>query len=102
MVRKTLEEICADRGADGGNLRKKIEALGTTVVLPQTLLTGLDDLRLSGTTPHTLSPASTSRSGRRNSRLRSTSPKRSSKPRTSTRVRWAGSASLKKDRQAQQ
>lgn len=48
MVRKTLEEICVDRGADGGNLRQKIEALGTTVVLPQTLLTGLDDLRLLG------------------------------------------------------
>jgi hypothetical protein len=48
MVRKTLEEICADRGAAGANLKQKIEALGSTVVLPKTLLSGLDDLRLLG------------------------------------------------------
>jgi hypothetical protein len=48
MVRKTLEEICADRGASGTNLKKRIEALGSTVVLPQALLDGLDELRLLG------------------------------------------------------
>jgi hypothetical protein len=48
MVRKTLEEICADRGATGQNLKQRIEALGTSVVLPQALLDGLDDLRLLG------------------------------------------------------
>jgi hypothetical protein len=48
MVRKTLEEVCADRGASGDNLKKRIAALGGKVVLPQALLDGLDDLRLLG------------------------------------------------------
>jgi hypothetical protein len=48
MVRKTLEEVCRDRGATGGNLRKRIAALSTKVVLPQALLDGLDALRLLG------------------------------------------------------
>src|SRR5579871_4770713 len=46
MVRKTLEELCHDRGATGGNLKERIRALGTKVLLPQELLNGLDDLRL--------------------------------------------------------
>lgn len=48
MVRKTLEELCADRAATGNNLKERIAALGTKVVLPQDLLDGLDDLRLLG------------------------------------------------------
>lgn len=48
MVRKTLEELCRDRGAAGGNLKERIKALGTNAVLPQELLDGLDDLRLLG------------------------------------------------------
>ena len=48
MVRKTLEELCADRGAKGPNLKERIKALGTNVVLPMDLLSGLDDLRLLG------------------------------------------------------
>jgi hypothetical protein len=48
MVRKSLEELCADRGATGSNLKGRIAALGTKVVLPQELLDGLDDLRLLG------------------------------------------------------
>jgi hypothetical protein len=48
MVRKTLEELCRDRGAAGGNLKERIKALGTKIVLPQELLDGLDDLRLLG------------------------------------------------------
>jgi hypothetical protein len=48
MVRKTLEELCADRGAKGSDLKGRIRALGATVVLPADLLTGLDDLRLLG------------------------------------------------------
>ncbi len=48
MVRKTLEELCRDRGATGPNLRERIRQLGTTVVLPRELLEGLDDLRLLG------------------------------------------------------
>lgn len=48
MVRKTLEELCRDRGAQGNNLKERIMALGTKVVLPAELLQGLDDLRLLG------------------------------------------------------
>lgn len=48
MVRKTLEELCRDRGAEGENLKGRISALGTKVVLPAELLLGLDDLRLLG------------------------------------------------------
>lgn len=48
MVRKTLEELCRDRQATGNNLKERIKALGTKVVLPQDLLDGLDDLRLLG------------------------------------------------------
>jgi hypothetical protein len=48
MVRKTLEELCRDRNAKGANLKERIRALGSKVVLPQELLDGLDDLRLFG------------------------------------------------------
>jgi len=48
MVRKTLEEMCRDRQATGNNLKERIRALGTRVVLPRELLDGLDDLRLLG------------------------------------------------------
>jgi hypothetical protein len=48
MVRKTLEELCRDRNAAGGNLKERIKALSAKVVLPQELLDGLDDLRLLG------------------------------------------------------
>jgi Domain of unknown function (DUF4145) len=48
MVRKTLEELCHERGATGGNLKDRIRNLGTKVILPQELLAGLDDLRLLG------------------------------------------------------
>lgn len=48
MVRKTLEELCRDRNAQGDNLKKRITALGSKVVLPQELLEGIDDLRLLG------------------------------------------------------
>ena len=48
MVRKTLEELCRDRGAEGKNLKKRISALSSKVVLPDELLEGLDDLRLLG------------------------------------------------------
>jgi hypothetical protein len=48
MVRKTLEELCRDRGAHGNNLKERIRDLGTKIVLPKELLDGLDDLRLLG------------------------------------------------------
>ena len=48
MVRKTLEELCRDRGAQGKDLKERIRDLGTKIVLPKELLDGLDDLRLLG------------------------------------------------------
>lgn len=48
MVRRTLEEICADRGATGNNLKARVENLGSKIVLPQELLEAMDELRLLG------------------------------------------------------
>ncbi len=48
MVRKTLEELCEERSAQGKNLKERIADLGGKVVLPKELLDGLDDLRLLG------------------------------------------------------
>jgi hypothetical protein len=48
MVRKTLEEMCRERGAKGKDLKERIRDLGTKIVLPSELLNGLDDLRLLG------------------------------------------------------
>jgi hypothetical protein len=48
MVRKTLEELCHERGATGANLKDRLRNLGTKVILPRELLDGLDDLRLLG------------------------------------------------------
>jgi hypothetical protein len=48
MVRKTLEELCAERASTGPNLKVRIENLQSRVVLPKELLDGLDDLRLLG------------------------------------------------------
>lgn len=48
MVRKTLEELCHNRGATGTNLKERIRDLGMKVILPKELLEGLDDLRLLG------------------------------------------------------
>jgi hypothetical protein len=48
MVRKTLEELCLDRKAEGKNLKERIQALSAKVVLPTELLDGVDDLRLLG------------------------------------------------------
>jgi hypothetical protein len=48
MIRKTLEEICIDRGATGKNLFKKLEDLGTKILIPHELLIGMNELRLLG------------------------------------------------------
>ncbi len=48
MIRKTLEEICIERGATGKNLLKKLEDLGNKILIPQELLTGMNELRLLG------------------------------------------------------
>lgn len=48
MVRKTLEELCLEQGALGPNLKEKVKALGTKIVIPLDLAAGIDDLRLLG------------------------------------------------------
>jgi hypothetical protein len=48
MVRKTLEVLCAERQAEGDNLKARLTALRHKVVLPDELLNGLQELRLLG------------------------------------------------------
>lgn len=48
MIRKTLEEICLDKGASGKNLFKKLEDLGTKIIIPQELHSAMTELRLLG------------------------------------------------------
>jgi len=48
MVRRTLEEICADLGAAGRDLKARIGDLKTKVVLPPELFEAMDELRLLG------------------------------------------------------
>jgi iron only hydrogenase large subunit-like protein len=48
MVRRTLEELCQDKKAEGKNLKDRIHSLRDKVVLPRELFDALDDLRLLG------------------------------------------------------
>ncbi|MGA4552364.1 DUF4145 domain-containing protein [Methylorubrum aminovorans] len=48
MVRRTLEELCADKGAEGENLYKRIAALKAVALVPQDLLEAAHELRLLG------------------------------------------------------
>lgn len=48
LVRRTLEEICADRGAKGKDLKDRICDLKTKVILPKELFDAMDELRLLG------------------------------------------------------
>ena len=48
MIRRTLEQICADRSATGSNLFKRVEDLGSKIILPQELREALHELRLLG------------------------------------------------------
>lgn len=48
MIRKTLEEICSDREANGQNLNDRIKNLGGKILIPKELIEGMDDLRLLG------------------------------------------------------
>ena len=48
MIRKTLEEICSNRGATGNNLYARLEDLGTRIVIPKELIEGMQELRLLG------------------------------------------------------
>jgi len=48
MVRRTLEEICADKNASGNNLKERINSLRDKVILPKELFEGMDELRVLG------------------------------------------------------
>jgi hypothetical protein len=48
MVRKTLEEVCADREASGNNLKERLENLRGKLLLPPEMFDALHDLRLLG------------------------------------------------------
>ena len=48
MVRKTLEELCRDRGAEGKHLHHRLEALRDSVILPPGFFEGLEEVRLLG------------------------------------------------------
>jgi hypothetical protein len=48
LVRRTLEELCEDRGAEGRDLRDRLNNLSSKVVLPSGLVQGLTEVRLLG------------------------------------------------------
>lgn len=48
MIRKTLEEVCFERGSKGDNLKKKLTDLGQKILIPRELIEGMDELRLLG------------------------------------------------------
>jgi hypothetical protein len=48
MIRKTLEEICADKGAKGDNLYSRLNELSSKIIIPQELVLGMNELRLLG------------------------------------------------------
>jgi len=48
MLRKTLEGICDDKGATGGNLFKRLESLSKIIVIPNELIEATHELRLLG------------------------------------------------------
>jgi hypothetical protein len=48
MVRRSLEELCHERGVTGGNLYERINTLGNSVSVPAIMLDALHDLRLLG------------------------------------------------------
>lgn len=48
LVRKTLEELAADKKVKGRNLKEKVKKFQDLGILPPDLFAGLDDLRLIG------------------------------------------------------
>jgi hypothetical protein len=48
LIRKTLEELCEDQLAQGGDLKARIAELRNKVTLPRDLFDALDHLRLLG------------------------------------------------------
>jgi hypothetical protein len=48
MVRRTLEELCEDKGAKGKNLKERLMSLSSVAVIPGELLIAADELRVLG------------------------------------------------------
>jgi Domain of unknown function (DUF4145) len=48
LVRRTLEEVCDDRGAIGKDLKSRISSLGKIITIPQALIEAMDEIRLLG------------------------------------------------------
>jgi len=48
MIRRTLEEVCAERKAQGNDLKQRIADLRSKIVVPQELLDAMDELRILG------------------------------------------------------
>jgi hypothetical protein len=48
MIRKTLEVLCDVQEASGKNLSERLKKLGKTILIPQELIEGMDELRLLG------------------------------------------------------
>ena len=48
FMRKPCDESGAENGASGSDINERLNSLGSKVVLPPDLLSGLDDLRLLG------------------------------------------------------
>lgn len=48
LIRRTLEELCEDRGAQGSTLKDRIHALRSKIVVPDELFQAMDELRLLG------------------------------------------------------
>lgn len=48
MIRKTLEEICHHEKAEGKNLSLRLQELGSKIMIPKELISGMDELILLG------------------------------------------------------
>jgi Domain of unknown function (DUF4145) len=48
MIRRTLEIMCEERGAEGKNLSERLKSLRSKVVLPEELMEGIHHLRILG------------------------------------------------------
>ncbi len=48
MIRKTLEEICVERNAEGKNLFLRLKDLSSKILIPKELVEAMDELRLLG------------------------------------------------------
>lgn len=50
LIRRSLEQLCKDKGATGRNLKEKIEDLGKKKIIPETLADMADIIRETGNT----------------------------------------------------